>query len=78
VNLARTLVGRYRFVLVALAVSLAVHAVLIVGVRGSPFAAPEADAVSYSVTGSMPANQAGTCGAATCSGSHTRTLIVTY
>lgn len=37
------------------------------------------DAVTYAVSGSMPANQAGTCAAASCGPtSHVRTLIVTY
>jgi hypothetical protein len=36
------------------------------------------DAVTYAVSGTMPANQAGSCGTATCTASHTRTLIVTF
>jgi hypothetical protein len=36
------------------------------------------DAVTYVVSGTMPANQAGSCGTANCTASHTRTLIVTF
>jgi hypothetical protein len=50
----------------------------VAGTAASTTTIGTADAVSYSVNGSMPANQAGTCGAASCAGSHTRTLIVTY
>jgi len=53
-------------------------AVTTAGTAASTTTIGTADAVSYSISGSMPANQAGTCGAATCAGSHTRTLIVTY
>ena len=53
-------------------------AATVAGIAASTATIGTADAVSYSVTGSMPANQAGTCGTATCAASHTRTLIVTY
>jgi spore coat protein U-like protein len=33
---------------------------------------------TFTITGAMPAGQAGTCSAGTCSGSDTRTLMVTY
>jgi len=66
-------------VLVGLQYSLsASSATTVAGTAASTTTIGSADAVSYSVTGSMPANQAGTCGAATCAGTHTRTLIVTY
>lgn len=32
----------------------------------------------YSINGNMPANQAGTCGAANCAGTQARTLTITY
>ena len=32
----------------------------------------------YTVTGTMPANQAGTCGTATCAATQARTLTITY
>lgn len=53
-------------------------ATIVAGTAASTATIGTADAVSYSVNGSMPANQAGTCGTATCAASHTRTLIVTY
>ena len=53
-------------------------AVTVAGIAASTATIGTADAVSYSVGGTMPANQAGTCGTATCAASHTRTLIVTY
>src|ERR1051325_2671796 len=52
-------------------------ATTVAGIAASTTTSGTADAVSYSVSGSMPANQAGTCGTATCAASHTRTLIVT-
>lgn len=45
----RAFLRQYRFVLIALAVSLGVHALLIVGVRGSFVPGPEPEAASYSV-----------------------------
>jgi uncharacterized protein YaiE (UPF0345 family) len=66
-------------VLVGLQYALSTSAATTVaGTAASTATIGTADAVSYSVNGSMPANQAGTCGLATCAGSHTRTLIVTY
>ena len=53
-------------------------ATTVAGIAASTTSIGTADAVSYSVSGSMPANQAGTCGTASCAASHTRTLIVTY
>jgi len=53
-------------------------ATTVAGIAASTSTIGTADAVSYSVSGTMPADQAGTCGTATCSASHTRTLIVTY
>jgi spore coat protein U-like protein len=37
-----------------------------------------ADSRAYAVTGTMQAGQAGACAAATCAGSHTRTLVLTF
>jgi hypothetical protein len=66
-------------VLVGLQYSLTPTALATVaGTAASTATIGTADAVSYSITGSMPSNQAGTCGTATCAGSHLRTLIVTY
>jgi spore coat protein U-like protein len=53
-------------------------ATTVAGIAASTSTIGSADAVSYSVNGTMPALQAGTCGTATCAASHTRTLIVTY
>ncbi len=33
---------------------------------------------AYTITGGMPSGQAGNCATATCTGSHSRSLIVTY
>ena len=66
-------------VLVGLQYSLSASAASVInGTAASTTSIGTADAVSYSVTGSMPALQAGSCGAATCAGTHLRTLIVTY
>lgn len=35
-------------------------------------------AQTYTINGAIPAGQAGTCTGATCSGSQTRTLTITY
>jgi hypothetical protein len=66
-------------VLVGLQYSLTATAqATVAGTAASTSTIGTADAVSYKVDGTMPANQAGACTTATCSGSHTRTLIVTY
>ena len=44
----------------------------------APGGTGSADLRRYVVTGSMPANQAGTCVGTSCAGSHTRTLILTF
>jgi hypothetical protein len=36
------------------------------------------DAVTYAISSTMPADQAGTCAVGTCSAQHTRTLILTF
>ena len=48
------------------------------GTAATTAAIGTADSVSYTLNGTMQANQAGTCGAATCAGSHARTLVLTY
>jgi hypothetical protein len=53
-------------------------AATVAGTAATPTTLGTADAVSYGVTGTMVAGQAGACGTATCAAQHTRTLIVTY
>lgn len=49
------------------------------GDDATPSAIGSADTVTYRVTGTMPANQAGTCAQATCGpAAQMRTLVLTY
>ncbi|MFW5431631.1 MAG: spore coat protein U domain-containing protein [Methylophilaceae bacterium] len=54
-------------------------ATTVAGTAASTATIGTADVKTYNITGTMPANQAGTCAAGSCGPtSHTRTLIVTF